>query len=294
MDKSSKIGSFCLAAILLGALNANAALVDILAELSDAGRYAVFSMSGTFQNDSLVTINGDAAVGPNGSANIAAPSTINGTLYKDPTATVSGPGKITGGIVTTNLQQAVNDAISASNAFANMPATQMFSSLSTATTIHGNGGNNVISLSGSINLGGSDNLTLNGTANDRFIFNILGGLTLTGSSSVVLTGGVTANDVAFNFIGGGSSISTHVGNTISGILLAPQRDMTLDGTFFGKLIGGGSTLTLMSGAIVNDVTVVPEVTPGSVIFGFLGLVVAIASRRAIARQPQRARARKRF
>ena len=141
MNKLSIIGSFCFAAILFGAMNANAALVDIFAELGDADKYAVFS-SGTFQNDSLVTINGEAAVGPNGSANIAAPSTINGTLYKYPTATVSGPGKVT--------------------------------------------------------------------------------------------------------------------------------------------------------ATVNGVTVVPEVTPGSVIFGFLGLVVAVASRRAIGRQPQRARARKRF
>jgi hypothetical protein len=40
-----------------------------------------------------------------------------------------------------------------------------------------------------------------------------------------------------------------------------------------------SSIQMSSGA---NVIPVPEVTPGSVIFGFLGLVVAVSSRRAIA------------
>jgi Ice-binding-like len=271
----------CIAlAILSVAVSAKATLIN----LGEAGDYAVLSLTGTFLNLSNVTVNGDVGVGPNGSASVMAPSTVNGTLFTDPTATVSGPGNVTGGIQTKNLQQAVNDAISASNAFNNLAATQMFSSISAAITINGNGGDNVIKLTGGINLG-SGNLTLNGGANDFFIFDIKGGLQLGGSSSVVLSGGVTADHVVFNFLsasngGDGSSLMTHVGNTVQGTVLAVDRDITFHGVF-GEVIGGGSSLTLMSGATVNGIPFIPEVTPSSVIFGFLGLVVAVSSRRAL-------------
>jgi hypothetical protein len=179
-----------------------------------------------------------------------APSTVHGTIYKDPTATVSGPGGIDGGVVTQDLHQAMADALNASTAFKNMAATQIFSSISAATTILGNGGTNVISLSGGIKLGGSNNLTLTGGANDKFIFNIQGGLSMDGSARVVLSGGVIAENVVFNFVGSGGSLTTHVGNLIQGIVLAPDRDITFHGAF-GEIIGGGKKLTLMSGAVVN-------------------------------------------
>jgi hypothetical protein len=275
----SKIVTLCIVTLLLAGASANAALVDILGTLGAASKYTVLSLSGTFQNDSLVTINGDVGVGPNGSVNVAAPSVINGTLFKDPTASFSGSGKISGGVVTTSLGQAVNDAINASNIFAGLSPTQMLSSISSAITITGNGGNNVITLSGGINLGGSNNLTLSGNANDRFIFNISGGLEMNGSAAVVLTGGVLPQNVVFNFIGAGPALMTHVGNMVVGVVLAPQRDITFHGAF-GEIIGGGSTLTLMSGATVTGFNV-PEVTPSSVIFGFIGLVVAFGSRRTL-------------
>jgi hypothetical protein len=280
MNQLLKIGSISAAAILLASVNANATLVDILGTLGQAANYTVFSLTGTDQNLSNVTINGDSAVGPNGQVEVMAPSTINGTLYVDPTATVSGPGNVTGGTQIANLQQAVTDAINASNSFAGMAATQMFSSLSAATTITGNGGNNIIDITGGINLNNA-NITLSGSANDRFILNITGSMSLTGTASVVLTGGLTTSDVVLNFTGSGTSINTHVGDVINGIVLAPQTSMTLDGIFNGKLIGGGSILKLMSGATVNGITVVPEVTPSWVIFGFLGLVVAFSARRAL-------------
>ena len=282
-NRSSFFAACALAATLAfvsTAASAKAALVDILGQLGQASAYTVFSMAGTFQNDSLVTINGDVGVGPNGSINVASPSKINGTLYVDPTASKSGSGQVTGGTQTRNLQQAVNDAINASSFFNSLSATQTLSSISSAITITGNGGNNVINLSGGINLGGSNNLTLSGGANDRFIFNITGGLQMNGSAAVVLTGGVQAQNVVFNFVGSGDSLMTHVGNMVRGVILAPDRDITFHGAF-GEIIGGGNSLTLMSGATVTGFTNVPEVTPASVIFGFLGLIVAVSSRRAL-------------
>ena len=222
----------------------------VLDSLGNAGQYTVLSLTGTFQNQSNVTIYGDVGVGPNGSASVMAPSTVHGTIFKDPTATVSGPGGVSGGIVSMNMNPAVTDALNASTAFNNMAATQMFSSISVAKTITGNGGMNVIDLSGGIKLGGSNNLTLSGGANDKFVFNIQGGLAMDGSAKVVLTGGVDPENVLFNFVGSGSSLMTHIGNQITGIVLAPDRDITFHGVF-GEVIGGGKSLTLMSGAIVN-------------------------------------------
>jgi hypothetical protein len=281
MKYKSVIRSLCLGLTLFVAANAHATLIN----LGEAGQFTVLSLTGTDLNLSNVTINGDVGVGPNGQSEVMSPSTVNGTLFKDPSATVSGPGNVTGGIQTKSLQQAVNDAISASNAFANLAATQMFSSISAAITINGNGGDNVIKLTGGINMGGG-NITLNGGANDFFIFDIKGGLQLGGSASVVLSGGVTADHVVFNFLsaangGDGSSLMTHIGNTVQGTVLAVDRDITFHG-INGMVIGGGNTLTLMSGATVNGIPFIPEVTPSSVIFGFLGLVVAVSSRRALA------------
>jgi hypothetical protein len=277
--KSSKLVALVSAALLVAGSSARATLLDTLGQ---AGQYAVLSLTGTFQNESNVTINGDVGVGPNGSVNVAAPSHINGALYVDPTAQFGGQaGNVSGGVHSRDLSQAVADAIAASNTFASMNATQMLTSITTATTITGNGGTNVISLSGGINLGGTNNLTLSGNANDKFVFNIQGGLQMNGSAAVVLTGGVDARNVVFNFVGSnGGDLMTHVGNMVRGIVLAPNRDITFHGAF-GEIIGGGNTLTLVSGATVNGFTTVPEVTPSSVIFGFLGLLVAFSSRRAL-------------
>jgi hypothetical protein len=50
------------------------------------------------------------------------------------------------------------------------------------------------------------------------------------------------------------------------------------GFVFGRVIA--NAITMSSGA--NVIMPIPEVTPGSVIFGFVGLIVAFTSRRALA------------
>lgn len=262
-------------ALAFGCANADGTQIS----LGAASKYTVFSMASTFQNNSNVAITGDVAVGPHGSVSVASPSSISGTLYRDSTATYSGGGSISGGVQVTNLNQAVNDAINASNAFASLTPTSTLTSITKGTSLVGNGADNVIKLTGDIKLGGSNNLTLTGGANDFFIFNIFGGLDLSGSASIVLAGGLTADHVVFNFLGTGTELTTKVGNTLRGTILAVNRSATFHGAF-GQIIVGGSNLTLMSGAQVNGMpfqpTSVPEGGPGILLiavtcFGLLAI-----------------------
>lgn len=252
--------------------------------LGQASKFTVFSLGGTYQNDNLVTINGDVGVGPKNTVNVTSPSRINGTLYRDASSTYTGNGTVTGGVKVTNMTQAVNDAINASNAFAALTPTKTLSSITSGITIAGNGADNVIKLTGGITLGGSNNLTLSGGANDYFVFNISGGLTLTGSASVVLTGGVTADHVIFNFLGNGSTLTTNVNNMLRGTILAVNRSATFHGAF-GQIIVGGANLTLMSGATVNGMpyqpSSVPEGGPGLLMTALLFTGLA-AVRRTLA------------
>ena len=51
-------------------------------------------------------------------------------------------------------------------------------------------------------------------------------------------------------------MTTHVDEVVDGIVLAPHSSLNLDGTFNGELISGGSSIALLSNAIVNSA--VPE------------------------------------
>jgi hypothetical protein len=64
--------------------------------------------------------------------------------------------------------------------------------------------------------------------------------------------GISESHVLFNILGTGSTLTTNVGDTIRGTILAVQRTISFDGVFVGEIIGGGSSLTLLSGVNVNS------------------------------------------
>src|SRR4029077_13153194 len=105
-----------------------------------------------------------------------------------------------------------------------------------------------------------------------------GGITLS-PGSILLSGGLTPNNVLINYLGT-NDIKTSGGGNSSRIyanILAPNAHVQLTPGFVAGFIIA-SSIQMASGA---NVVPVPEVTPGSVIFGFLGLVVAISSRRSL-------------
>jgi hypothetical protein len=224
--------------------------------LGQASGYAVLTLTGTRMDLNNVTINGNAGAGPNGSVNLAAPTTINGTLYTDPSipaGSITKAGNATGGIKSKSLSGAVADALSASSTFAGLTPSQTLSSITSATTINRTGPVTVIKVNGDINLN-NQNLTLNGGSTDSFVLNIQGTLTLVGSASLNLTGGLLAQNVFYNFIGSSGTITSHVGDTVNGVVLAPTYDLNLDGVYNGAVIIGGTTASFMSASTVNGTT----------------------------------------
>jgi hypothetical protein len=83
-------------------------------------------------------------------------------------------------------------------------------------------------------LAGGDALTVTGTADDYFIFNVFGEAKLGSGSNILLQGGITAENVIFNFVKNIAYQSFELGGAnISGTFLSSGR------TF---IIGDGATL----------------------------------------------------
>jgi hypothetical protein len=266
-------------------------------DLGQAAGYAAFILPGGSMNMDInggAAANGDVAVSAGSHLNLGSGAkvgttagtgdVVSGTIYLDPNgATAKLDNQNPSSVATRDLSQAVNDAIAANHFAAGLTATQNFNSgldITSQFTIAGNGGLNVISLS-DLKLHSNGVLTLQGSASDCFVFNLTGSYSQSGPSSVQLSGGVLAQNVLWNFIGtgNGAQIATGMNGVAYGTFLSPQRDFSItDTVLYGSVIAIGD-LKIGSQALV--IQPVPEVTPSSVIFGFLGLIVAVGSRRAL-------------
>ena len=262
-------------------------IVSINQLLGSAANYAVLGIgsssagnpAGTL-NNSLVTINGNQGVGFGGHITNMSPSAINGNVFEYQGGQYGGLGHLSGAITASGvlLNQNFTDAMNAARLAASLSPTQTLGSITHTTTINGNGGLNVININGNI----TTSLILNGSATDIFIVNVTGTLSLTGSTVLGVAGGVTGNNVLYNFTGSGGTITTHVNNMVNGTLLAPNYDFILH-SLNGRIIGG-QDITLMSGATVNGPTTptppVPEPTTMLLLgSGLAGLAVKIRKRR---------------
>jgi choice-of-anchor A domain-containing protein len=204
---------------------------------------------------------------------------ITGNLFYGTSATgiSSATGQVTGSITENQalLTMAATDARDASSTFAGLPSTLPNTSMSGTTTINLAPGVNVADLTGGINLGGSDVLTLNGPAGSEIILNT-GSLTLN-SGRIVLTGGLTPGDVVFNLTGT-SAVATSGGlnqeSVLTGIVLAPLAQVHLTpGAVTGEIIAGDN-INIASGGSIKGV---PEPSPmaffGVGAIGLMGVMV---------------------
>ena len=90
----------------------------------------------------------------------------------------------------------------------------------------------------------SANLTLSGSANDEFVFNIYGGTMNISSSDLQLSGGLTAADVVFNYVGKSGSGPNISSSSFSGIVLSTQHSVTVSSSnIVGAVISNGVNIS---------------------------------------------------
>lgn len=171
---------------------------------------------------------------------------------------------------------AFSDAATLSSTVAGLTPTQTFGSISGTQTITGNGGLNVINVTSLSN----PTLTLRGTANDIFVFNVANSFST--NRVMTLTGGLTPDHILWNFTGGGTTVfSTSGGNLLYGTFLATSAGArfqfsSLDLT--GQLINTGDHIQFVSNSSMTGApfTTVPEPNSGllmasGLMLGLLGI-----------------------
>jgi tripartite motif-containing protein 71 len=238
------------------------------------GQWAVLGMGGIGSTSSTsISMSGSSSVKGTiantgvanaGSVNMSGSSLINGILSLNTAGHLnkSGTSTIVGGIQQNTstdavLDQAVADALAASQSAAALPATITsptsitISNLSQNITITGGTGANILNITNIAISNGT--LTLSAPHGGWFIMNVSGSFALSGASRIVLAGGITSSDVLYNFAGGKGNVSMSGGSSVAGILLAPQRAISLsNSTVTGEIISGGSAIAFSGTTQVNN------------------------------------------
>jgi len=188
-------------------------------------------------------IDGHVAVGPGATQSFAGSPRIAGALFSDPTSTganLPNSAKVTGGLVSRDIGEAVADLTAAAAAATSMTPTQTLGAITRTTTVVGNGGLNVIQAD-RIQLSGSARLVLRGGPNDEFVINV-GRIDLSGSASVRLVGDVLPSRVLFTSTGAGSGCSLTNSSRLFGTVLVPDGPVVVRNSarLVGAMFAGGS------------------------------------------------------
>ena len=279
-----------LTTVFLGG-NASASMIGPV-DLGTAGEFTLLALNGDIQDSGPTgpdanpsSVSGKIGIATAGHKFQTSGSRIyDGPIYIHTGSTLSSsaigfPTPQQSAAIDQMLAQASADAFAASNFAAGLQATATYGNINSSLSITQNAVGNYVFDIQSINFSGGKSLTLSAPAGSNFILNIQqGGITLS-PGSIVLAGGLTPDHVLINYTGT-NDIKTSGGSNSSRIyanILAPNAHVQLTPGFVAGFIIAQS-IQMSSGA---NVVPVPEVTPSSVIFGFIGLIVAFASRRSL-------------
>jgi hypothetical protein len=233
--------------------------------LGPAGNYAVLGFNGANVTINLssgpLMINGNVGVGNNSILNFSS-GTIAGNVDLAGTATLNLSGGTTFIHGSTSRPvdfSAINAAVQNEVSFlSGLTPTQTFSAgIQNPTTITGNGGQNVILVGGNngIHLSGGA-LTLAGSSSDTFVFQIpSGNFQFSGNTRIVLTGGVTPNNVFWDIQGSGGQVQTSGNSYTDGIFLVPNEPIQINGGIHNSEFISGDLLSFQSNPVVNQITV---------------------------------------
>ncbi|MGZ4982875.1 MAG: collagen-binding domain-containing protein [Chthoniobacterales bacterium] len=240
--------------------------------------------NGTLQSNGP-TITGNLYLGNNASAQFSGSYNnnrpVSGTTHLGG-GSIVGPGSYNFTSVSDNPQALLNqarlDSINASVAAGRLAATSTLSNITTSMTLSGTG----VYYLNSLNLGSNATLTLSGSATDSFVFNISSIFKLVGAQ-ILLTGGLTADHVLFNYTGTTDVTVSGSNSLLHGIILALNARVNLSpGLMIGQIISG-QDISISSGANVRQTALtaaVPESGQSLFLLG-LGLLGLAGARFAI-------------
>ncbi len=238
-------------------------------DLGTAADYAVVDLGNGTTFGWNVPVTGNMLLGNGVTANFAGGAAITGTVSYDSSTqgqstfsqVVAGGGfsAVNGTVTAAALASA--DAVA--NYAAGLAANETFGTINGATSFNAVGAQTVIDV-GNIN---NAAITIDGNANQIFVVNVSGAFN--SNVSMVLTGGVTAADILFNFTGtSGHVLQTSGGNCGGKTCLFGTFLATKGGDFqfsnlnlSGELINTAGNIQLVSGSEVNYVPFQP---PGQV------------------------------
>jgi choice-of-anchor A domain-containing protein len=274
-----------LTAAFLSSSNVGASMIGPV-DLGSAGNFTMLALTGGIDDSGPLTgantVNGPVGVASAGQKFSASGSVkYTGPIYlhTGDTFQSSAPGVPApqmSAAIDSMLAQAKADAFAASNFASGLAATASYGTINNTMSITENSAGTYVFNINTISFSGGKTLTLDAPSGSNYILNVSGAITLS-PGSILLAGGLTSDHVLINYTGTKDIQFSGGGNSskVFGTLLAPNVTVGLHpGEIVGSLIAGG--ITMSSGAVV-----VPEVMPSSVIFGFIGFVVAFGSRRTM-------------
>jgi Ice-binding-like len=248
--------------LCLGGLSAKANLLTTFPEMGDLLRWGAFSLGGGVSTTDTIDdfvgttdIYGDVGVAGDGNITMTGNATIHGDLYyhQPGKLTLKGNASITGAThhdaaSDSMLDNGVTEAMNtAAHAFA-LPATRpnmniQLSGNQNLTLTGAPGETVVLKLTNFIITSGT--LTLQGSANTNFVINVSNQFSLTSHAQIILSGGVSWDDVLFNVVGNGSTATLSGQSTLNGVLMATNRTVDLSGgsTVNGEVVANKITMS---------------------------------------------------
>jgi len=179
---------------------------------------------------------------------------VNDVYTQNPSNVTENMLASVGGILPLTSAQNEAAVLAFTQSAALLAPTQSFDSITISgmndsSTINGNGASNVIQVKNGVSLSFNENLILQGSVNDSFVFLIeSGGINLSLNAAITLSGGVLPQNVLF-LIEGKNPVNLGGNGSVSGTFMAPESSVGVSGNghIQGSIFGMGNIMITGNG-----------------------------------------------